>query len=95
MKQRHKTNERANKRNVVIISVCVRMVLFSVALCECPIHVQICWCFYGRLEFIQHVATFSKDLEDWLHRIEIILIQQPGLTANIKDLKQQLHQLEV
>jgi hypothetical protein len=44
---------------------------------------------------MQHVASVVKDLEDWLHRVEVILIQQPGLTAEVREVQQQLHQLEV
>ncbi|EDO37708.1 predicted protein [Nematostella vectensis] len=46
------------------------------------------------LEFVLHVTTFIRELSDWLHRVEIILIQQPGLTADLREVQAQLSQLE-
>jgi len=36
-----------------------------------------------------------SDLEDSLRRVEVILIQQPGLTANVKDIQHQIKVLQV
>ena len=36
-----------------------------------------------------------SELEDSLRRVEVILIQQPGLTANLKDIQHQIKVLQV
>lgn len=48
-----------------------------------------------RLVFLLNIAELVSDLEDSLRRVEIILIQQPGLTANLKDIQHQIKVLQV
>lgn len=52
------------------------------------------WLFI-RLVFLLNIAELVSDLEDSLRRVEIILIQQPGLTANLKDIQHQIKVLQV
>lgn len=51
--------------------------------------------FLTRLVFLLNIAELVSDLEDSLRRIEVILIQQPGLTANLKDIQHQIKVLQV
>lgn len=45
--------------------------------------------------FLLNIAEMVSDLEDSLRRVEVILIQQPGLTANLKDIQHQIKVLQV
>lgn len=54
-----------------------------------------CMWLFIRLVFLLNIAELVSDLEDSLRRVEIILIQQPGLTANLKDIQHQIKLLQV
>ena len=42
-----------------------------------------------------NIAELVTDLENSLRRVEVILIQQPGLTANLKDIQHQTKVIQV
>jgi len=52
-------------------------------------------CFVSRLVFLLNIVELVSELEDSLRRVEVILIQQPGLTANLKDIQHQIKVLQV
>ena len=45
--------------------------------------------------FLLNIAELVTDLENSLRRVEVILIQQPGLTANLKDIQHQTKVIQV
>ena len=45
--------------------------------------------------FLLSIVELVSELEDSLRRVEVILIQQPGLTANLKDIQHQIKVLQV
>ena len=51
--------------------------------------------FVTRLLLLLNTVGLVSDLEDSLRRVEVILIQQPGLTANVKDIQHQIKVLQV
>lgn len=51
--------------------------------------------FISRLVFLLNIVELVSELEDSLRRVEVILIQQPGLTANLKDIQHQIKVLQV
>ena len=51
--------------------------------------------FLTRLLLLLNTVELVSDLEDSLRRVEVILIQQPGLTANVKDIQHQIKVLQV
>lgn len=51
--------------------------------------------FVTRLLVLLNTVALVSDLEDSLRRVEVILIQQPGLTANVKDIQHQIKVLQV
>ena len=51
--------------------------------------------FVTRLLFLLNTVGLVSDLEDSLRRVEVILIQQPGLIANVKDIQHQIKVLQV
>lgn len=53
------------------------------------------FCFMDRLVFLLNIVELVSELEDSLRRVEVILIQQPGLTANLKDIQHQIKVLQV
>lgn len=55
-----------------------------------------CTCsFYTRLTFLLNIVDLVSEIEDIVRRVEVILIQQPGLTANLKDIQHQIRVLQV
>lgn len=61
------------------------------------VYIHCIWCvfFLTSLVFLLNIAELVSDLEDSLRRVEVILIQQPGLTANLKDIQHQIKVLQV
>ena len=51
--------------------------------------------FYTRLTFLLNIVDLVSEIEDIVRRVEVILIQQPGLTANLKDIQHQIRVLQV
>ena len=45
--------------------------------------------------FLLNIVDLVSELEHSLHRVEVTLIQQPGLTANLKDIQHQIKVLQV
>lgn len=42
-----------------------------------------------------NIVDLVSEIEDIVRRVEVILIQQPGLTANLKDIQHQIRVLQV
>lgn len=42
-----------------------------------------------------NIVDLVSEIEDIVRRVEVILIQQPGLTANLKDIQRQIRVLQV
>lgn len=42
-----------------------------------------------------NIVDLVSEVEDIVRRVEVILIQQPGLTANLKDIQHQIRVLQV
>ena len=89
--------------------VSVRIVLIRVS-CFFPFLKAHLWCisraiwtamykstcsFYTRLTFLLNIVDLVSEIEDIVRRVEVILIQQPGLTANLKDIQHQIRVLQV
>ena len=51
--------------------------------------------FYTRLTFLLNIVDLVSEIGDIVRRVEVILIQQPGLTANLKDIQHQIRVLQV
>ena len=51
--------------------------------------------YYCRLTFLLNVVDLVSEIEDIVRRVEVILIQQPGLTANLIDIQHQIRVLQV
>ena len=51
--------------------------------------------YYCRLTFLLNIVDLVSEIEDIVRRVEVILIQQPGLTANLIDIQHQIRVLQV